>query len=233
MKTDLDALSRAYRKHLEATGQGAGSPCPRFERLVSCVWGKVTPQERTEIISHIADCAVCATAIKEVLALAEETDTAAAGLEADARRRMPLASRAATALRTRPALRWAAAGLAGVVVIALLAVSIPRLLERPAARGGGEASIALVFPRPGETAKDGLVFKWKARAGVELYTVEVFDKSFRLVWRSGRLAGTEAPLPAEAARLLAPGESYYWRVKAAANGEDIVVSKLAVFSVGR
>jgi hypothetical protein len=165
------------------------------------------------------------------MVLAAETDKAAAGLEEDAGRGTTGPVRAWEELRARPAFRWAAAGLAGVFVIALLAVTVPRIIERPAMRGGATANIALVFPRTGDTAKGGLVFRWRGPAGVEAYTVEVFDTSFRLVWRSGRLKGTELGLPAEAASLLAPGGRYYWRVTAAEAGEETAVSKLAAFSL--
>jgi hypothetical protein len=123
--------------------------------------------------------------------------------------------------------------LAGIFVVAALIVSIPRLLERSGTRGPTEARIVLVSPLKAEATRDSLDFKWQSLAGADHYTVEVFDRTFRLVWRSGRVTGTETRLQAEAAQRIIPGEAYYWMVTAVTNGRPAVQSKLAEFSVTR
>ena len=130
-------------------------------------------------------------------------------------------------------MRPAVAILMGIFVIAMLIVLIPRLSDRSGTRGGTEARIALVSPVDTRLPKDKLEFKWHALAGTDYYTIEIFDRSLRLVWRSGRLEGTEAYLPAEVSRRVEPGETYYWTVTAATEGGREIKSRLAEFSVIR
>jgi hypothetical protein len=122
---------------------------------------------------------------------------------------------------------------AGIFVVAALIVSVPKLLDRSGTRGAPEAGIVLVSPLKAEPAPDGLDFRWQGLAGTDHYTVEVFDRTFRLVWRSGWVTGTETRLQAETARLIVPGEAYYWKVTAVTNGRQEVQSKLAEFLVTR
>lgn len=233
MKMKLADASRLYGDHLRGQGPAAGGPCPAVERLVRCVLGEMTGKERDEIVGHAANCTACAAALKPVLSLSVDIDRAAAELAACAGARKAERSEDRAGFGRRPILKPAVAVLAGVFVIAVLIVSIPRLLVRSGTRGGTEARIALISPVQGEPAKDGLEFRWQGLAGADSYTVEVFDRSFQLLWRSGRVAGTEVRLPAEAGRLIQPGETYYWMVTAAADGRAEVKSKLAEFSVTR
>jgi len=231
MKTDLNGLSKAYQGHLAAARPGPGAACPAPERLVRCVLGEMSGRERAEIVGHAADCAACSTALKEILALSAETDRSAAELHAFAAGRKTDGARAGVASWARPVLKPAVAALAGVLVMAVLIVSIPRLLDRSGTRGGAEKGIFLISPLKAGVTRDGLEFKWQGLAGRDGYTVEVFDSSLKLVWRSGRVSGTEIRLPDEASRQIVPGAPHYWMVTASADGRPDIQSKLAEFSV--
>jgi hypothetical protein len=234
MKMKLADASRLYWDHLGGEGPAAGvGPCPALERLVQCVLGEMPGKERDEIVGHAANCTACAAALKHVLSLSTEIDRAAAKLAAYAGERQAERSEGRAVFGTRPILKPAVAVLAGVFVVAALIVSVPRLLNRTGTRGGTEARIALISPVKGESAKDGFEFKWQGLAGADAYTVEVFDNSFRLLWRSGRIVGTEARLPAEVDRQVKAGQTYYWMVTAITDGRAEVKSKLAEFSVNR
>jgi hypothetical protein len=233
MKTDLAELSSVYQRHLRDHTGEAAAPCPGLERLAESVMGKVSKKERAAIVAHAANCSACAAALKSLLQVSRETDRVAAGLEAYAGHGESERIRTQWARRARPFLRPAVAAAAGILVIAVLIVAIPGLVERSGSgtRGGAEAGIALVSPGRAVSIKDGLEFRWQGAFGADFYTVEVFDRSFRLLWRSGRVAGTETPFPAEAFGLLKRGESYYWTVTAVTGNEAEIKSRLAEFSV--
>jgi len=231
MKTDLAELSRAYQDRLQAARPAPGAACPPLDRLARCALDEMPEGERAEVVGHAADCSACATALKRLLSLAEDTDAAAAALAAELERRQPGTPRPHETFWARFGLRQAVAAMTVILAVAVLAVFVPKLLVRTGTRGGSGAGIVLTSPGTGGTPRDGLVFKWQGLAGAEAYIVEVFDSSLRLVWRSGRLAGTEVRLPDEAARRLVPGGAYYWSVKTAGPGAPPVASKLAEFSV--
>jgi len=233
MRIKLADASRVYGDQLRGEGLARRGPCPTLERLVRCVMGEMPRKERYEIVGHAADCAVCAAALKHVLSLSRETGRAAAEVAAYVGESKAEQSRDRAGFGRRPLMKPAIAVLPALFVIVVLIVFIPRLLNRSGTRGGTEARIVLISPVKAESPKEKLAFRWQRLAGVDAYTVEVFDKSFRLLWRSGRVAGTEARLPAETGARIKPGERYYWMVTAITDGGAEIKSKLAEFSVAK
>lgn len=225
MKTDLSELSKAYRDSLRKRTAERGASCPEPGRLADCALGKARRRERAEILAHAADCAACAEALKKLLALSEVADEAAA----------KLASRPAPAkkpFRLRPAFKPAAVAAAALLVITALAVWLPRFANRPTVRGGG-THIVLLSPLKKAPAGNVLVFKWRGVTGADGYAVEIFDKSFRSLWKSGRLTGDEVRLPDDVRGRLAAGETYYWTVRTTSAGGTEIKSSLAEFSLAR
>lgn len=233
MKTDLDGISKAYRDSLRNKAPEGGASCPTPERLARCALGEARRKERAEIIRHAADCTACAAAMKSLLALSAGTDEAAARLAARSSRQQAGRSRNKWAFWTRPIPKPAAVAMAAVLVIAALAVWIPRFGNRPAVRGGEGTRIALVSPLKTASAKGAVEFKWRGVEAADGYTVELFDKSFRSLWRSDRVTGNSVRLPAEVRGRLTPGETYFWTVRTATAGGTEIKSSLAGFSLAR
>jgi hypothetical protein len=233
MKIDLVGLSKVYLEHLQRAKSGDGAPCPSDERLVNCVMGDVSKKERAEIVGHAASCVECAAALKQLLALGRETDRAAADLYVRMQAGQTNGAQSTGGRRTRPFLVPAVAVLSVMLVGVVLIVSVPKLLNRSATRGVAKQSVILLSPAKGEAMQAGAEFKWQAVAGADRYRVEVFDKSFRLVWRSGSVKGTSVGLQPDGASSIVPGEAYYWMVTALADGRADVKSTLSEFSVTR
>ena len=68
-------------------------------------------------------------------------------------------------------------------------------------------------------------------AGVGQYTVELFDKSLRLVWRSGPVSGNELRPADGVGKDLNAGETYFWMVTAVTGDHAELKSRLGEFSV--
>jgi hypothetical protein len=231
MKTSLADVSRIFREYLREEKPAAGVSCPTHERLIQCVMGKLPRRERAKIISHAADCAMCAAALKQVLDLSAETDRAAAELENFSGPPKPGLPQNKESFWSQPLMRPAVAVLAGILLVTVLIVLIPRLLDRSSSRGVTEVRIALVSPVSTESTWDGLEFRWQSLAAADYYTIEVFDNSLNLVWRSGHVAGTELRPPAEVRRHLRPGETYFWMATAVTANQAETKSRLAEFSI--
>jgi hypothetical protein len=231
MKTSLTEVSRVYRDHLRGDKPAAGGACPTIERLAQCVLADVPGKERAEIVGHAANCAACAAALKGLLDVSAETDRVAAEIKRSAGRGQAGESTGAKAFLVRLTGKPAVAVMAGIFVLAVMTFSVWRLLDRSGTRGGPGARILLVSPVAGSLSRDGLEFRWESLAGADHYRVELFDKSLKLVWRSGQVSGNVIR-PADAVgRDLNAGETYYWMVTAVTGDHLEIKSRLAEFSV--
>ncbi len=231
MKTNMADVSRVYRNYLRGEKRSAGGACPTIERLAQCVLADVPGRERAEIVGHAANCAACAVALKDLLDISAETDRVAAEIKRSSGRGQAGESRRAWAFWGRLAGRPAVAIMAGIFVLAVLTFSVFRIVDRSGTRGGMETRVLLVSPVAGSFSRDSLEFRWQRLAGADHYTVELFDKSLKLVWRSGPVSGNELR-PADAVgRGLSAGEAYYWTVTAVKGDHSEIKSRLAEFSV--
>jgi len=231
MKTNMTEVSRIYLEHLRADKPAAGEACPPLERLSQCVLADVSEKERAEIVGHAANCAACAAALKDLLDISAETDRVAAEISRSAGRGQAGESRRAKPFWGRLTGQPAVAVIAGVFVLAVMTFSVWRLLDRSGTRGGPGARILLVSPVAGSLSRDGLVFRWEGLAGADHYTVELFDKSFKPVWRSGPASGNEVRPADEVGKGLNADETYYWMVTAVTVDRSEIKSRLAEFSV--
>ncbi len=231
MKTDLAEVSRIYREYLRGKKPAGGEACPTIERLAECVLADVAGNERVEIVGHAANCAACAAALKGLLAISAETDRVAAEIKRTAGRGHAGGSWGAKAFWAHLTGKPAVAVMAGIFVLAVISFSIFRLLERSGTRGGPGAGILLTSPVAGSLSRDGLEFRWESLAGADHYTVELFDNSLKLVWRSGPVSGNEVSPADGVGKGLNAGERYYWMVTAAMGDHSELRSRLAEFSV--
>lgn len=231
MKTSMADVSRVYRDYLQGEKPAAREACPTIERLAQCVLADVPGKERAEIVGHAANCAVCAAALRDLIDISAETDRVAAEIKHSAGRGQAGESRRAWAFWGRLAGKPAVAVMAGIFVLVVLSFSVFRLVDRSGTRGGMEARVLLVSPVAGSVSRDGLEFRWQSLAGADHYTLELFDKSLKLVWRSGPVSGNGLR-PADAVgQGLNAGEVYFWTVTAVKGDHSEIKSRLAEFSV--
>lgn len=231
MKTNLAEVSRVYRDYLRGEKPAGGGACPTIERLAQCVLAAVPGKERAEIVGHAANCAACAAALKDLLAISAETDRVAAEIKRSAGRGQARESGGAKSFWGRLSGKPAVAVMAGVFILAVISFSVFRLLDRSGTRGGPGARILLVSPVAGSLSIDGLEFRWESLSGADHYTVELFDKSLKLVWRSGPVLGNKVRPVDGVGKGLNAGETYYWMVTAAMGGHSEIKSRLTEFSV--
>jgi hypothetical protein len=231
MKTNTAEVSRIYKDYLRGAKLDVERACPTMERLTQCVLADVPAKERAEIVGHAANCAVCAAALKDLLNISAETDRVAAEIKRSAGRERTGKSRGATALWGWITGRPAVAVIAGIFVLVVLTFSVIRVLDQSGTRGGPGVRVLLVSPNSGSFSRDGLEFRWQSLAGAAHYRVELFDKSLKLIWRSGPVSENELRPADVVGKALNPGETYYWMVTAVRDDHSEIKSRLAEFSV--
>jgi hypothetical protein len=182
------------------------------------------PDERRRVESHLDACAECRREVIEAMRVADSYEAPVAKHGAppgqDEVTRGVSAPRS-RAWRGRAVLAGGAlmaAGLAGVLLLRP-AVSPP---EPSAVRGpkalrddDGQARIRTVHPAEGATVSaHAIAFVWRP-TGADAYRLVLLTESGDPVW-THETADTSAALPAGVT--LRPGESYFWRVDAIADG---------------
>jgi hypothetical protein len=230
MKTNMAEVSRAYLDYLRGEKPDAGRACPTMERLAQCVLADMPGKERAEIVGHAANCAACAAALKELFDILAETDRVAAEIKRSAGRQAG-ESGGAKAFWGRLTGRPAVAVMTGIFVLAVITFSVFRFLDRSGTRGGPEVRVLLVSPVAGSFSRDGLEFRWQSLAGADHYTVELFDKSLKLVWRSGPVSENKLRPADTVGKGLNADETYYWMVTAVKRDHSEIKSRLTEFSV--
>ncbi|MGA2532160.1 MAG: hypothetical protein ABSG19_03890 [Candidatus Aminicenantales bacterium] len=231
MKTSLAEVSRVYRDHLRGDKPAARGDCPTIERLAQCVLADVPGRERTEIVGHAANCAACAAALKDLLDISAETERIADEFKRAAGRGQAGGATGAKPFWGQLTRKPAVAVMAGIFVLAVVTFSVFRLLDRSATRGGPAARILLVSPVDGPLSREGLEFRWDSVAGADHYRVELFDKSLKLIWQSGRVSGNEVRPADGVGKDLNAGETYYWMLTAVKADRSEIKSRLAKFSI--
>jgi hypothetical protein len=232
MKTNLAEASKAYQEHLRDQPRVPGRSCPTLERIVNCAMTRLSRKERAEIIGHAANCAICAAALKNVLELSGEMDRFAAELAAFSENRQDNTSHGKRAVyRAWLTRKPAVAVLIGIFAIAVLALSVSRLIDTYGTRRGPGTRVILISPVKPSLSGNGLQFQWESLTGADHYIVELFDKSLNLVWRSNPVHGVEVRPAGGVDKNIHPGEAYYWTVTAVTSNHTIIKSRLAEFSV--
>ena len=229
MEPKFSELAEAYRRGLAEGEAAAPGACPEVEKIVACVRGKISKRERRQIVEHIAACGSCAKIAKAFLDITFQEERL---FEALAKvRRSELEQER---VRARPrilARKPLLAVLAGLAVVTGGVFVARRGQEPVALRGGLETEIVAVAPVKARVSRQELRFGWKPVRGATLYTVEVFDGTMGLIWKSPSTLATEAPPGASLLEGLKPGGSYFWRVTAERGDRKAIDSGLNEFTI--
>jgi ABC-type sugar transport system permease subunit len=232
MKTSFAQISKAYQDYLSDEKPGANTACPELERLVQCTMLEGYKKERAEVIAHAVNCADCAQGLKCMLDISEEIDKLAERADAFRKHRHNHESREKKAIWSRVSRNTVAAILTVLLGITVIAFSILKLTDHSKIRGRLNTQILLFSPvAKASLPIDEIRFRWETLPNAKYFTVELFDKSLELVWRSGPLGENKASLPAAAGREIIQGETYYWRVTAVLDDDMERKSRLAEFSI--
>ena len=200
---------RVFEHRTETAG------CPEELVIADFVDGRLRPQDRAPVVTHLLTCARCRALIKAT----SDLTTSAPGLPS----------------QTRPGWqRWSLpVGLAAAAALALLLLPRARDAESPGLREPSVTStIAPVplTPPPGASVArvDRLV--WTSVPGAERYRVRLYDGEGSVLWML-EIGDTIAVLP-DSVRLQ-PRVSYFWRVEAQAEWMRWAASDLASFRIQR
>jgi len=192
-----EALRAAYQRALDARRVGGRESCVAPEAMLALLRREGGEEERLEALDHVMGCAACHSEF-ELLRSLEQAGAATterarpAGLRIPPRAAVPLA-------------------LAASVVLVITVGQRLRSPDAPDVERGTTNEVTLLEPTP--EIEDGTppTFAWKPVPGAQSYELEVLDDSGALVWGAKT---SETSVTLSDPRLLPPGRSYRWWVRA-------------------
>lgn len=170
---------------------------PQNEDVAAYVEGGLSPEERTVLEAHLAECPECRRVATEAALLLRE----------EARRRKWIVAAPAAAL-------GAAAALALFVILPAGDDGVPTTATTRAGREGGREAlpaIGIVLPDARPIHPDSVRFAWKSAAPGAFYRLAVTDSAGGAVWET-TTSDTAADPPPEVD--LEGDHGYFWYVDA-------------------
>jgi hypothetical protein len=237
VKINLSGLSKLYQEYLEDRRSAARSLCPDPERLIRSVMMEAPPNEKAEIIEHVASCPACADVAKGLLRISAEIDVLAEHVAEQA----SILSRSARkygSSNTRIVSFWMFRKALGAIFVGLISVAIVaffvfRERDNPSTRGGQLKMIQTIYPIKVSVPENSIQFRWRGIAGASYYRIDLFDKSLAPVWQSSQVKGNSIRVSVTKDMKIIAGNAYYWMVTAVLSDRTKVTSKLVEFSVKR
>jgi hypothetical protein len=174
--------------------------CPGPETIWDAVHARLSADEASGVVDHIAVCPSCA-ADWRIAMRSDQRDVAGSVVAMKPR---------------RTSLRWTALATAATVIMAALLVTVFRYRDAdvPVYRTGDEARIESLVPEDQALSRDGAVLRWSPVGEDALYSVEVGTLGLVPLASAHDLSAAEFTVPPEALHSVAAGESIVWQVEA-------------------
>ena len=191
-----EALREAYQRALDARRASGREPCVAPEAMLSLLRREGTEEQRLEVLDHVMGCGACRSEFE----LLRSMEQAGAGTE-----------RAGPAVLRIPARFAVPLALAASLI---LVITIGQRLRSPEGTDvdrGTVDGVTLLGPPSEIAAGTSPTFAWKPVPGAQSYELEVLDEKGAVVW-GARTSQTSVTLSDP--RLLTPGDSYRWWVRA-------------------
>jgi hypothetical protein len=174
--------------------------CPGAETIWDAVHSRLSADETSGVVDHIAVCPSCA-ADWRIAMRSDQRDVAGSVVAMKPR---------------RTTLRWTALAAAATVIMAALLVTVFRDRDPgvPVYRTGDEARIESLIPEDHVLSREAATLRWSPAGKDALYSVEVGTLELVPLASAHDLKATEFTVPSEALRSVAAGESIVWQVEA-------------------
>jgi hypothetical protein len=225
MEMDEQRLKNIYQAGVRSERPVSREDCPSPETILKLLRSRLSGKRATRAIDHISRCGHCAgefqflleTIRQEKLLIEQAEPSLAPGRPSQRKASSPQESKAFFGrwrLATRR-LSWSPVPLLAGLGVTALAVAAFLVFRSPETyRSGGGNGVRLLQPVDQEVSGSPLVFRWKAVAGSEYYTLELYDEALDSIWKADEIRAKEIVLPEETVRKLAPKSVFFWTVTA-------------------
>lgn len=193
----------------------ASRGCPDETARRRILLRESTAAERLAFADHLVGCPDCAGEYRAAAALSDWSVEAAellvgAGAGASTPAILPRRSRAGQWIAAAAAVLVFGSGI--VVLVSRRSASDPFGSAERSGNPAADAAGAVTPPDGARLPSPPARLEWAPMEGATSYEVTIYDSESTPIWKSARVTGTNADLPASDAARLARGRSYLWRV---------------------
>lgn len=208
--------------------------CPSPKKLTALLRSELSGRKRSHVMGHLANCSTCAREIifiNDLLKAEKNFDRKAAQVIAE---RHPTPSKKIPSVRSPfPQFSWnrGVFATAAAFILVLSTIFLLVLPNKPAIERSAILQLEQISPNDISLSLNELVFQWKDISASDYYTVEIFDDSLSLVWRSERMTENKIIPSAELKQRLKPKATYCWMVTSFFKNGKHVESPMAKFNL--
>lgn len=230
MKTDTNWLRELYQGYAESRFLANRKGCPSPEIMAGAFISSTSRRRKKRIADHITQCSFCREEFMFIMKLQE----LAVKPDEHIREEAPTNNRMAPVRGRIGAfvLKWHyACAILGMGLIAFSLFLPMQLNQGSKAPRSSEMSLTLLYPTSRHNLSDKLIFRWKEKAEILFYVLELFDENLRLLWTSPELHEPEVELPSDIVLIMRTGSYYFWMVTAYSETGRRTESPLTMFHV--
>ncbi|MCJ7582920.1 MAG: hypothetical protein MUP98_20580 [Candidatus Aminicenantes bacterium] len=208
--------------------------CPSPKKLIALLRLELSEQKRRNVIDHLEGCSTCVQEIKfinEILTAEKNFDKETSHI---------IAQKNQTSLKKRIFVKFpfqklacSSKSVAAVLTIIILSASMIFLFKtnKPAVERSSILQLEHISPNDKSLSLSELIFQWEKIPDFDYYTVEIFDDSLNLVWRSERIIENKIIPTTELKELLKKDTTYSWMVTSFLKNGKQIESPLAKFNL--
>jgi hypothetical protein len=227
MKITHDDLKVAYKSHIQRCVPLSRKECPSAETILQILEKALSPKKKEKVIDHIVKCAYCLREFELLLNFVRDENEITEEISVflrekgreigSPRKKLKIGAIISGLFSQRHSIwRLAAVSMALLIIAGLLLILIRPILKSALdeERGKARDQVRLLSPTRGQTGALPLVFHWQEVRQAELYQLEIFDGSLRLLWRSPQITEHSYELPLEVTKKVEENKVYFWMVTA-------------------
>lgn len=234
MKIDQTELKKIIKKLPHQKTSQTKINCPSPKKLIALLRFELSDRKRSKVIDHLADCSTCPQEIKFIneILTAEKYINKEAALIA-MRRNQAFQKKGKFVQFPFLKLSWSTMSVIAVITTVILFSSVFLLIRtnNPAIERDSILQLNQISPDNISLSLSELIFQWENIPDSDYYTVEVFDDSLNLVWRSERILENKVIPSVELKELLKQETTYWWMVTSFLKNGKQVESHLAEFNL--
>jgi len=233
MTIDAKDLRELYQSRVAEESPATREACPSIDQLIKSFSADCSLETKDGIVEHISHCAPCAQEFDFIRRLRAQEKAFAEDLE---KMRLPSGTKshkvesARHPFFRRPAWKYASI-MAVIIAIFGGVIFFRQWRDTKIGRGKQPLPLSLTQPLGRTTESSPLIFKWQGIKGGEVYSVEIYDESLRILWESPKTAAMEMGLPPSVQTQLIINKTYFWGVTAFSQGAKIGESEVRPFQI--
>ena len=230
MKVDDAILKELFQGYSAARRSLDRKKCPSTSEITSSFEPSAPIRKKKRIVDHVSGCPFC----REEFLLLFEIQRSSPSLSGIKDATAAYGPETGSSIRSEPSHPrfWQyACSLLGLSLLISSLFFIVNRKDLSEVERTARTELILLSPKTGQSVSLPLIFRWRGRAAIDYYVLELFDEALLPIWISGEIRDIQVQLPPPIVSMLRPGRPYYWMVTSYSKGSETTESRLAHFRI--